>query len=782
MELMNFQKKAVNELSETFFDLWKTYNRKIPLVFEAPTGAGKTIMMAEFLRCLDVNFQFQQDKAYIWISFGGDSSYTQSKNKLFHYFNDGVDITLKDVSNLNEGKLNKNNVFFINWSKIKASDKESKKLRRETEQTENNKGIFDNYIENTKREREIILIVDEAHREAGEKLPLYNEIIELLDPKIIIKVTATPENIPNVKEIASRKAGYVFVEEKDVIDSGLIKEQIVIQTEEEIKSLEDTKLNEDEKMLELAFNKRLELKEHYSKLGLKINPLVLIQLPSDFKEKAELKENKKEITLNYLKSKKVLDEEIAIWLDKEHKNLDGITENDSKINFMIFKEAPATGWDCPRADILVMFREIKSPVFHTQIIGRIKRMPEAKHYEDEILNKAYLYTNYNKNHIRNVKETETPNKIPIYYSKLKNTIVPINFKSTFISRVDFNTLEVPTKWQKSFLQSFNKYFGTYNDEKKVNENRKIFNKKINLSITKVDNSIVVNAKINSFDNFVEEMIDKGKDISYSFSEMDVEKLYNLLCFNELKKQEDEKASYNASRSWSPLKMAINVYFEDILGYADSSYYPIVVSELLNENSELKKAIYKALVDFRPIHDSIVKEKNEEFSLDINIPNKENSFTDDYEEIGNIHKNAYDKFYLLKDYTGKQNELKFINDILEKNKNIIWWHKQKNDGKTEFSIKYYNSQDKKNNLFYPDFIIETKKSIYIIDTKLGLTAKSKETADKAEALQKWIKDNKTKYEKNIVGGIVIPMYPNWKINKKDKYVYEKEKDWENLEIV
>ena len=43
------------------------------------------------------------------------------------------------------------------------------------------------------------------------------------------------------------------------------------------------------------------------------------------------------------------------------------------------------------------------------------------------------------------------------------------------------------------------------------------NKKINLSITKVDNSIVVNAKINSFDNFVEEMIDKGKDINYSFN-------------------------------------------------------------------------------------------------------------------------------------------------------------------------------------------------------------------------------------------------------------------------
>jgi len=37
----------------------------MPLTFKAPTGAGKTIMMAEFLRCLDDNYQFHEDKAYL---------------------------------------------------------------------------------------------------------------------------------------------------------------------------------------------------------------------------------------------------------------------------------------------------------------------------------------------------------------------------------------------------------------------------------------------------------------------------------------------------------------------------------------------------------------------------------------------------------------------------------------------------------------------------------------------------------------------------------------------
>ena len=36
-----------------------------------------------------------------------------------------------------------------------------------------------------------------------------------------------------------------------------------------------------------------------------------------------------------------------------------------------------------------MFREINSPTFHTQIIGRIKRMPEGHHYDKEELNKGF---------------------------------------------------------------------------------------------------------------------------------------------------------------------------------------------------------------------------------------------------------------------------------------------------------------------------------------------------------------------------------------------------------
>ncbi|CAG8574485.1 3704_t:CDS:2 [Ambispora leptoticha] len=266
----------------------------------------------------------------------------QSKNKLYQYFNEGTDMNLKDINNLNEGKLYKNNIFFINWLKIKGTNKESKKLRKSGGVGYGGEAIFDDFIKQTRKERDLVLIIDEAHIETDTQLA--NEVINLFDPRIIIRVTATPKIEPGVSEVRQKRAGFVEVPEEEVKKSGLIKEKIVIQTKEEIEKLSEKKqLSEDEMMLELAYNKRLELKKIYESLGLDINPLVLIQLPSDFKEKEEIETNRKDFVLSYLKAKGVKKREIAIWLSNEKTNLDSIEENNNKVNFMIFKVAPATG-------------------------------------------------------------------------------------------------------------------------------------------------------------------------------------------------------------------------------------------------------------------------------------------------------------------------------------------------------------------------------------------------------------------------------------------------------
>ena len=60
--------------------------------------------------------------------------------------------------------------------------------------------------------------------------------------------------------------------------------------------------------------------------------------------------------------------------------------------FLLFKQAIATGWDCPRAKILVKLREGGTERFNIQTVGRIRRMPERTHYNCDLIDNCYLYT------------------------------------------------------------------------------------------------------------------------------------------------------------------------------------------------------------------------------------------------------------------------------------------------------------------------------------------------------------------------------------------------------
>ncbi|MCZ2946964.1 hypothetical protein NYY74_17975, partial [Acinetobacter baumannii] len=60
------------------------------------------------------------------------------------------------------------------------------------------------------------------------------------------------------------------------------------------------------------------------------------------------------------------------------------------------KQAVSVGWDAPRAKILVKLRLNTTARFTIQTIGRIRRMPEQKHYNNALLDDAYVYSNDEK--------------------------------------------------------------------------------------------------------------------------------------------------------------------------------------------------------------------------------------------------------------------------------------------------------------------------------------------------------------------------------------------------
>lgn len=752
--LKTFQEKAVAELRKSFLELWSTGNRQLPLIFKSPTGSGKTVMIAQFLRDLTGDPQFDVDKAFIWFSFN-EESYNQSKNNIFKYYGGAGEIELLDLNDLTRyTKLEKNSVFFINWQKIKTSTKEGRRLRKDNE----NDITFDSFIKKTHEEnREIVLIIDEAHRDANTILA--KELVDLINPRIILKITATPNEEPTYSDVKSKKVGFVEVERKAVVSEGLIKEKVVTQTKEDIEKETKKEIDQDLLLLDLAYKKRVELKKYFKKLEVNINPLVLIQLPNDDKARKEtLDKSKKDIVLDFLREKGESEHNIAVWLSNDKENLEEIEKNNSKINFLVFKQAAATGWDCPRAGILVMFREIKSPVFHTQTVGRILRMPEAIHYSIPELNIGYLYTNYERNQILTEYDKKNgENRPAIQISRRKANIKPIRIESTFMSRADYNDLG--DSFQQIFKKTADKKLGIKSAYTKIQIKKILMAHNLDITNVKVESSLIVDAEIENYDNFLEEIRKNTGELSNEISRNDLERLYNLLSFNIILKQEDESKKFAPERSWGKLKTALNVYFYKLLDLSRENYYKIIVNDLLRPDSILRPILGEALKKYRPIREKEIQKKAKRLRRieTLEVPRNILFYTDLYEEM-KTKKSAMNPFFIEKNPV--QNEKDFI-IFLEASNKVEWWYKNGDFGSEYFSIPFYHETESQERLFYPDWIVKVKNKVWILDTKAGFTADSEDTRYKRDALKKWLGG-----KKNFGGGIVVQDGPNgWKLNGK-----------------
>jgi type III restriction enzyme len=760
--LKPFQEIAISQLKEKFLTLWKLGDHNLNLTFKSPTGSGKTIMMAQFLRDIVSDPRFQNaDVGFLWIT-NSDSLAMQSKDKLFSYYGGASENTLLDLNDLRDGCIPRSGVFFINWQKLVSRAQTNRKLRTEGELNT----TFDEYLEVThSKGREVVLIIDEEH--IASSTVLASDLIQnVIKPRIIIGVSATPQTVGVT----------VDVNRADVVREGLIKEKIIFQTEEDLAKKEFAGMDQDDILLTLAYKKRTELVGYYKEIGVDVNPLVLIQLPNDDKaSKGSGVATKQDLIKDFLKSKGIFEHEIAVWLSEDKINLEDIEKNDSPVSFLLFKQAAATGWDCPRASVLVMFREIKNPTFAIQTVGRILRMPLGFHFPKPELNQGYLYTNYKRNEvITGYSKSTEQNRPAIYGSYRKQSTEPIMVDSVFMSRTDYNDLG--DSFQDVFQKVADKYFGITEKETKVLKCLK--DKGLDVSAT-VTNGLIVNVEIDDYDNFTKELLAEGGSHDQEMSQYDLERLYNLFCFNLIAKQTDENKKFAPERSWGKLKTALNVWLLSNTKETRHVIYNIIVNDLLSQASVFAPVIGDALAVYRPIREQEVNRKSERAKRteQIEIPRESLFYTDQYEEMS-VKKSAMAPFYIEKDYKGEDNEKEFIK-FLEEHKAIEWWYKNGDSGSEYFSLAYYNPEENKEKLFYPDWIFKTKDSIWIIDTKKGTTAEIADTKYKAEALQEWLKG-----KKNMAGGIAVQDGPNgWKLQNNRKYAYSPSfEGWVNLKDV
>ena len=381
MRLKNYQTNAIGELLSKAKKLF-TYADNKKLIFKAPTGSGKTVMVAEFLKQLCEDKEIKSPLSFIWTA--PRQLHGQSRDKLNHYYEPSRALCCSFFEDLDDKRIDQNEILFFNWESI---NKEGNIYIRDNEQDNN----LTNVLANTREEgRTIILIIDESHHHATSEIS--QNLIRDISPKLTIEVSATPV-LEGPDEIVS-------VQLEDVKAEGMIKKAVVLNPEfnnviKDAKVQSKLSRQSDELVIELALKKRKALIEAYAKEKIDINPLVLVQLPD---RHTSLEDVIKDKVIAILKDKHKITTEngkLAIHLSGDHENLENISKADSEAEVLIFKQALALGWDCPRAHILVLFRDWKSIVFSIQTIGRIMRMPDPDygHYTNEILNYGYIFTN-----------------------------------------------------------------------------------------------------------------------------------------------------------------------------------------------------------------------------------------------------------------------------------------------------------------------------------------------------------------------------------------------------
>ncbi|MFC1590268.1 S24 family peptidase, partial [Candidatus Omnitrophota bacterium] len=659
-------------------------------------------------------------------------------------------------------RIVKNEVVVVNWEKLRSKDRSTGDWKNVL-MKDGEKINFRDVLSKTREQRKIILVIDESH--IGATAERTNELRDEINADVILEMSATPKIQIDQRDMARHTAGFVFVEPKDVIEAGIIKKELIIN--EKIDKIAKDENDSQEVVLESAYQKRLELKKLFETEDSNINPLVLIQIPT-----AEAGKDKIEAVQMFLSKKGITEKngKLAIWLaEQKSETLDWVSEPNNEIEYLIFKQAIDTGWDCPRAHILVKFRESHSETFEIQTVGRILRMPELKHYDSEPLNTGYIYTNVQSIHVK--REEYNPNIIKHLKGVRKDFYKDIKILSYYRSRVDYG--DITASFDPVFERVACSEFGITKREF-FGENKKLLEKKgVVIDLKKYEQEIIQDAKIDgqSFDEIIGK-IDSEQKALLQIAGNDLQALFEQIIKNNL------GSFRNVKRSVPKIKTTIYVWFQKYLGSRDWDEEAMMVQKIVVHNGNralFERILSKAIEEYKSVREKEILKRSEESEqfYDFEIA-RESFYNQHSDETVKAKKYVYEPCYLNADRLNPEREFE---KFLEANeKHIIWWWKNGENKKDYFGIKYEYPKGVLHT-FYPDYLVQFEAGrIGIFETKdKGDQDGSTYTKAKSEALQKYLKGQS---KKKLFGGIVIQVNGEWLINRQVLYNWEKclRNDW------
>lgn len=763
MKNLEYQQRAVNELVDKTIRLLNIGGQRNKLVFEATTGAGKTVMACKMLASLMSELRNRGDSryrevAFIW--FAPRKLHIQSYEKLKYAFEETRTIRpiMFDELDQNEG-IRPGEILFINWESV---TKENNVMVREGDCSLSLYEITDK----TKEEfgLPIVAIIDEEHMFWSQTADKSSIVLDKINPMVEIRISATPKT-SNPKE-------KVTVYRQDVIAAEMIKKEVVLNPDIELNFSDALELNAN--LIKVALDKRNQIAEAYKAVGENINPLLLIQLPNDTKENmtdddTAIAEQVKQY-LDAMCGINTDNHRLAIWLSREKENLTDLEKHDNMTEVLLFKEAIALGWDCPRAAVLLIFRKLKSDRFTIQTVGRIMRMPKQKHYQKEILNSGYVFTDIAKDKIEIVtadagyilKNTITAHRrenlknvnLPSCYSERPN--VERNILGPDFRRVLYEEARKFWKFEQGNLLFSLEELANLdntdgessllpeNDDIQINENRRKVANSIRLDVKNINIEI---PKDVHFQN--EEQVLEVDTIKYARKATEIDHVFMAYIATkghqfESKGRTDKIASY------------LLEILADFFGIFDTDAKKVILYH--SNRPKFDRIIDTALERYTLIRENARKESAakrmfKQYSWEVPEERTYDKETNHIEEVGN---HALLPFVQLN--KASDVERKFIAYLEQNSQYIDWWYKNGDKGKQHYAIEYSPEGSNSKSLFYVDFVIRMKNGhIYLFDTKS--VGSDIFASDKHNALLKYIKENTTE-EQPLNGGVILQEEENW----------------------
>lgn len=759
----DYQTKAVNELIEKTISLLRCSGDRKKLVFKAPTGAGKTVMASEMLDRLTTELADEgREVAVIWIA--PNKLHQQSYMKMKNFFTETRVLTpvmYDELDHSIDGYIKPGEIFFVNWESI---NKDKNVMVRETE---NSSSLYDITRRTKERNIPIVVVIDEEHMFSGRAAKQSEKVLRNINPKVEIRISATPITPPDEMVSVQRDA---------VIKEQMIKDGISINP-----SVSDPNsgMSENEYLLELALEKRNEVKAAYEKLGVRINPLLLIQLPNDSSE--VLDDNERTI-MEMVKARLDLEHDInignnklAIWLSSEKQNLDGLENDYNTTEVLLFKQAIALGWDCPRAAVLLIFRDIQSTTFGVQTVGRIMRMPEQKYYPNGLLNHGYVYTNLAKDRIEIVADDiNYITKALVAYRKenLANVSLPCVYSerlSADRNRLgpDFWPVLVDVfnrHWFKAIIQQdlfhYSPFLDDDEEEKQSmessaddfmtdyakNRHNAELNGNIDLNLHNIQVSLVTDVEVTGEADIT--YVDENNMRKFAHTSEELNKALMQFCATFMSKF--EKLSTPTLRGYLLQLM------ENYLGFFETESPRIILYHTNKPKfAELVTIAINLYIKAIEVRQHAAKQRAFK-TYNWEVPaNREYSETSN-EEVPGVKGHALMPFIQLKNASSPE---KRFEKFLESNKDSIdWWYKNGDEGKQHYSIAYTTIGEGRG-LFYVDFVIRMNDgTIFLFDTKSP--SSDIEAPNKHNALIEYMKAENENGQ-NLKGGIIIEENELWR---------------------